>query len=112
MIIARYPCQECGQPFDSREEQKRHWQDFGHGPNQVQADAVDRARWGVMGDEAPDPVFVTEEPIGQVLLDMVDAKLGRGKLSPAPGVGDEIDEIHVWEPGWEGKLSIILGGKK
>lgn len=86
MTIARYPCQECGQPFDSREDQKRHWQDFGHGPNQVQADAVDRARWGVMGDEAPDPVMV--------------------------GVGDEIDELHVWEPGWESKLSIILGGKK
>lgn len=55
MSASRYPCLECAEPFDSVEERLAHWREFGHGPEQVQLDAVDRARYGVMGDDAPAP---------------------------------------------------------
>jgi hypothetical protein len=58
-----YACVECGQRFAIlsprppflRSSLKAHWQASGHGPRQVQADAIDRARFSLLGDEAPPP---------------------------------------------------------
>lgn len=55
MSASRFPCHECAEPFDTREEQQEHWELEGHGPDQVQLDAVDRARYSIMGDDAPPP---------------------------------------------------------
>lgn len=55
MAVSRFPCFECGEPFDDVAERQRHYVALGHGFEQVQKDALDRARWGVMGDAAPPP---------------------------------------------------------
>ena len=48
-------CIECGIRFSARRNLEQHWHDHGHGPRQVQLDAIDRARISVLGDAAPDP---------------------------------------------------------
>lgn len=55
MSASRFPCLECAEPFDSREDRQIHWEMEGHGPDQVRLDALDKARWSIMGDAAPDP---------------------------------------------------------
>lgn len=55
MAISRFPCFECGAPFDEELPRDVHQREYGHGFAQVQLDAIDRARWGVMGDDAPPP---------------------------------------------------------
>jgi hypothetical protein len=55
-------CLECGERFSTRPELVVHWTAQGHGPSQVAADAIDRARFSVLGDDAPPPVRATEEP--------------------------------------------------
>lgn len=54
-MIARFPCLECGSPHETRSALEDHWRFEGHGPRQVALDAVDRARYSVMGDDAPEP---------------------------------------------------------
>lgn len=72
MAIARFPCFECGEPFDDVAQRAVHYLTFGHGFEQVQADALDRARWGVMGDDAPAPTNVYETMVQAHLFDGVD----------------------------------------
>lgn len=55
MTASRFPCFECAEPFDDEGERDAHQRAEGHGFAQVQLDAIDRARWGVMGDDAPPP---------------------------------------------------------
>lgn len=56
MSASRFPCLECAEPFDTKEEQREHWEIEGHGPEQLALDSVDKARYSVMGDDAPPPV--------------------------------------------------------
>jgi hypothetical protein len=58
-----FACIECGASFDTRLGLERHWAATGDGPRQQQADAIDRARWSVMGDAAPTPLRVREDDV-------------------------------------------------
>lgn len=53
-----FVCLECGTPWADRPTLEQHWRASGHGPRQVQADAIDRARFSLLGDAAPPPVDV------------------------------------------------------
>lgn len=60
-----YACLECGQRFELRSSTNQrastleaHWSATGHGPRQAQADAIDRARANLVGDDAPPPEHV------------------------------------------------------
>lgn len=55
MSASRYPCFECAEPFDDVDERDVHQRVTGHGHAQVQLDAIDRARYSLMGDDAPPP---------------------------------------------------------
>lgn len=55
MTYSRYPCFECAEPFDTIEEREVHHESEGHGQAQVALDAVDRARYSIMGEDAPTP---------------------------------------------------------
>lgn len=50
-----YVCLECGATAALRWVLEAHWHATGHGPRQRQADAIDRARYGLLGDDAPPP---------------------------------------------------------
>jgi hypothetical protein len=54
-IPDRYVCVECGESYPLRAELREHFREEGHGPRQTQADALDRARWSVMGEAVPPP---------------------------------------------------------
>lgn len=54
---AIYVCVECGETFTERRgvgSLEEHWSLWGHGPEGVQADAIDRARWVHTGEPVPD----------------------------------------------------------
>lgn len=58
-----YVCLECGLRFAQRSgaaptSLEAHWRATGHGPRQVHEDAIDRARFSLLGDAAPPPTDV------------------------------------------------------
>lgn len=48
-------CLECGEMFEGMAALRLHWRSYGHGPKQAQLDAIDRARFSIMGEAAPEP---------------------------------------------------------
>ena len=59
-----FVCFECGARFALRAgvgadgSLEGHWRTAGHGPRQVQEDAIDRARFSLLGDDAPPPTDI------------------------------------------------------
>jgi len=56
-----FVCVGCGLKFRRRDGLFAHWEATGHGPQQQQADSLDRARLSISGNDAPPPTRIREE---------------------------------------------------
>lgn len=99
MTASRFPCFECAAPFDDVEARDLHQRTEGHGFAQVQLDAIDRARWSIMGDDAPPP----ESAYGGTIKDLADA-------TEDPGVDRWVTNSHALLR--RRRLRVIQGGRR